>query len=78
MQNGFMAHTLVGELGAREGMKLSPISDLLYHLTDLYEEIHRAATGAEDRVVSEALEKWRERARQTWDALLGVEDLAGR
>jgi len=71
-RNGFMAHTLVGELGSRDGMNLSPVSDLLYELTALYEDIHRVATNAEDRVVSEALEKWHRYAQQTWDSLFGV------
>jgi hypothetical protein len=73
-RNGFMAHTLIGELGSRGGMKSVPIGDLLYDLTGLYEDIHRAVTGAEGRVVDECLEKWRKRAWETGNALLGVAD----
>jgi hypothetical protein len=72
-RNGFMAHSLVGELGSRGGMK-SGLGDLLYELTDFYEEIHRAVTGTKGRLIDECLEKWRERARLTWDILLGVAD----
>jgi hypothetical protein len=73
-RNGFIAHTLVGKLGSRDGMGLSPLSELLYKLTTLYEEIHPAVIGPEDRAVSEDLEKWRARARETWNTLLGIED----
>jgi hypothetical protein len=73
-RNGFLAHTLVGELGARDGMDLSPVSNLLYDLTSLYEEIHVAMTGTEDRMVGRDLEIWRGRAHETWDALLGAVD----
>ena len=73
-RNGFMAHTLVGELGSRNGMKLDLVGDLLYELTNLYEDIHRVVTGTEGRMVNECLEKWGKRARETWDTLLGVAD----
>ncbi len=73
-RNGFIAHNLVGALGSRNGMKSTPVADLLYKLTDLHEDIHRAVTGTERRMVSECLEKWRERARVTSDLLLGVAD----
>ena len=69
-----MAHTLAEELGSRGGIESHTVADLLYDLTDLYEDIHCAATGTEDRVISEALEKWRMLARETWDFLLDVED----
>jgi hypothetical protein len=72
-KNGFMAHTLAGELGSRGGMKSKLVTDLLYELTSLYEDIHRAVVGTEDRAISEALEKWRVRAEQAWDALVGIE-----
>jgi hypothetical protein len=45
-RNGFMAHTLAGELGSRGGMRSNLVTDLLYELTDLYEDIHRAVIGA--------------------------------
>lgn len=73
-RNGFMAHTLVGEAGSRGGMRVQPIADLLYRLTDLYEEIHRATAGTEDPVISRTLETWRRRAQNTWDSLVGPED----
>jgi hypothetical protein len=73
-RNGFMVHTLVGELGSRNGMKSNLIGDLLYELTDFYEDIHRDVTGTEGGAVNECLEKWRQRAWETWDALLGVAD----
>jgi hypothetical protein len=73
-RNGFMAHTLVGEPSARGRMKVYLVADLLYKLTDLYEDIHRAVTGTEDRVISGTWEKWHERALHMWNALVGIEE----
>jgi hypothetical protein len=55
-------------------MKVSLVADLLYELTFLYEDIHRAVTGTGDRVISETWEKWDERSLHTWNALIGIEE----
>ena len=72
-RNGFMAHTLDGELGSRDGMKSDPIGGLLYELTGLYEDIHRAVKGTESKTI-DFWKKWSDRARETADALLGVDN----
>lgn len=78
-RNRFMAHTLVGELASRGGMKSDLVEDLLDDFTHLYEEIRRGISGtkawAESEGLSECREKWHTGAQKTCDTLLGSRTL---
>lgn len=68
-RDGFIAHTLVGEFGVRDGMLTDSIDDLLYELIALVKDMIEAS-GGDRSTPNTQLEHWREIGVATWSTLL--------
>jgi hypothetical protein len=68
-RDGFMAHTLRGSLGSRDGMQSSLLTGALENAEKKFDEVHRILTG-NTAGLSDIRTKWRQRATDFWQGRL--------